>query len=66
MASMAPQSAILLAPIFRYYRLASPLVAQMLEAVLVVAADRLRRLRSMRLPTVIAGSIVDGTDALVK
>jgi DNA-binding transcriptional ArsR family regulator len=46
---------------YRYYRLASPLVAQMLEAVLVVAADRLPRLRSTRLPTVIAGSIVDGT-----
>jgi hypothetical protein len=30
---------------YRYYRLASPLVAQMLEAVMVVAADRLPRLR---------------------
>ena len=34
----------------RYYRLASPLVAQMLEAVMVVAADRLPRLPSLSKP----------------
>jgi DNA-binding transcriptional ArsR family regulator len=35
---------------YRYYRLASPLVAQMLEAVMVVAADRLPRLRPSSKP----------------
>ena len=34
----------------RYYRLSSPLVAQMLEAVMVVAADRLPRLRPSSKP----------------
>jgi DNA-binding transcriptional ArsR family regulator len=34
----------------RYYRLASPLVAQMVEAIMVVAADRLPRLRPLSKP----------------
>jgi DNA-binding transcriptional ArsR family regulator len=35
---------------YRYYRLASPLVAQMIEVVMVVAADRLSRLRPLSKP----------------